>query len=1080
MAPEKKKGSSSGNNNNPPQSPPNDINEPEEYVTSNVPASKPLKWTGLGFSTSASTSPSSSPKNSDDANQPEEYSTSNVPATKIPKWTGTGFATSPSSSTSASASNPSSPTALVGLGIGLGPIPSFSETPATPTLGPTFGEGGEEKEKKKTDVKGSRLSVPRYGHPDYDPIKPKPLNISNPAASVSAAPTPAPAPAPASEAPSTPDLNEYAIASSSEDDSPPPVFIGKRGNVNMPSLLPAPLFGPVPSLGSKIVASESKPPAEEESPPRIINEIQVNTPGAKVAPLFSGPPPALPGDGAVSESEAESKAPIETEVTPPRIINGRQVNTPGAQVAPLFSGPPPALPGSEDGVSESEMESGRPAESETESKAPTETFSEAGELEAVSLATTPEPSPLRSLRAFRPIEAEAGSPAATTTTTGAGPTSVPTRTADPIADASTSSTPPPVTPNPYFNATNGQDGTSLFPEPTDPRDRAATMSMDGSAPEDLRSHRADRINIENRLFQAENARLNPPPNPDVMVAAFRPREISDFLRYAEDHPNDESVKIAKKALEAAMRKEREQMISHLELANANRELDERMTMLDQDLARAMKDASRQRKVGQYSQEDLEKAVLVKRNLKRGVEDELKQAKKEAFRVEMADELLRQEAAKVKDLEEKVRRHRDDIHDLQTKVELKDEQIRTLLSEKGNLISREECAEFNARTYRDFQDNISGLEAQLEAEKTKATDLEGALETAKGKTTEALSGSNGSDEHGLLTEEQCNERWEANKELLSRDKEALLNQVNDAEDALRRCRQASSENSQREGAYSDQPLHEQIFELYDLLERNSILIDTQQQLLMDKGALGGGPVTLEDVQTEYSKLRTEIQAKNNGLAAQLGYVQRARTANQELNGIIQKLHATLKEKAPRRRAPALTGTDAERIIALDKERADLQDSQAVLRQTNDILRAELETIKEKFTETKEDRDALKEALRNQAGRSGGLGPKNHIENPELIRCLERNTEYERERSSLKKEIEGYEASAATADGEIAVLQQVIHDKDAKIAFIKDSREKTKNELEAKIVALEEAKADREQQIQRYTRKIAELKNLDQGK
>jgi chromosome segregation ATPase len=543
-----------------------------------------------------------------------------------------------------------------------------------------------------------------------------------------------------------------------------------------------------------------------------------------------------------------------------------------------------------------------------------------------------------------------------------------------------------------------------------------------------------------------------------MVAAFRPREISEFLRYAEDHPNDEIVKKAKKALEAAMRKDREQMIEHLELANANRELNERMTMLDQELAMAMKEASRQRKVGQYSRDDLEKVVLEERNLKRSVED--------AFRVKMADELLRQEEAKVKDLEEKARRHRDYIRDLQTKVELGDEQIRKLLGEKGNLLSRQECAEFNAKTCRDFKDNIS--------------DLEAALETTKGKTTEASNDSNGSDEHdGLLTEEQCNERWEANKELLSRDNEALLSQVSGAEDALRRCRQACSENPQREAAYSNQPLHEQILELHELLERNSILIDTQQQLLMDKWALGGGPVTLEDVQTEYSKLRTEIRAKSNGSAAQLEDLQRVRTANQEVIGTLQKYEADLKRKAPRQVASAVTGTEAERIIALDKKRTGLH-SQAVLRQTNGILRAELETIKEKFTETKEDRDALKEALRTQDGRSGGLGPKDHVENPELIRCLERNTEYERERSSLKKEIEVYEASAATAEGEIAVLQQVVHDKDAKIAFTKDSRETIKNELEAKVVALEEAKADRERQIQRYTRKIAELKNVDPGK
>jgi hypothetical protein len=252
-------------------------------------------------------------------------------------------------------------------------------------------------------VKGSRLYIPRYGHPDYDPIRPKPLSISKPAASTSIS-TP---PALASEAPSTPDPNEYAIASSSEDDSPPPISTGRRVIVNTPSLLPASLFGPAPAPRSGNVASGSKLPIETElSPLRIIEGIQVNTPGVQVAPLFSGPPPALPSsEDNVSGGETESEPLIETEVTPPRMINGRQINTPGAQVAPLFSGPPSTLP-SDGAVSDSEAERKPPAESETESKAPTETFSDAGELEAVSLATTPEPSPLRPLRTFRPIEAE--------------------------------------------------------------------------------------------------------------------------------------------------------------------------------------------------------------------------------------------------------------------------------------------------------------------------------------------------------------------------------------------------------------------------------------------------------------------------------------------------------------------------------------------------------------------------------------------------------------------------------------------------------------------------------------------------
>jgi hypothetical protein len=344
--------------------------------------------------------------------------------------------------------------------------------------------------------------------------------------------------------------------------------------------------------------------SEDSSPPRNSGSLKLNKPSLKPAPLFVEPAAALPtsselpslpsAGGSTTEGERPTLATRGSNTTstsapgilsPQRIINGIQVNSPSAEVPPLFSSPPLPLPEHDTATKATVPSCNVLSDSGSEISHPAEIFSdyEAGELAAVAHATTPRTpiSPLSTRRAFRPT---------------ISPTPAPTSASPQALEETANAAPNP--PNPYFNAADNRDGNLLYPEPEDPRDRAAIMPMDPNAVPALRRHRSDRTNIENAKFAAELAGREP----DNLLRHFKPKEISEFQRFAEDNPDSDCVKMGMKALEAALEKERDQMVEHLQLVNANRELADRMAMSDQEIKRAMEDAAKQRKVGQYSED----------------------------------------------------------------------------------------------------------------------------------------------------------------------------------------------------------------------------------------------------------------------------------------------------------------------------------------------------------------------------------------------------------------------------------------------------------------------------------------------
>jgi hypothetical protein len=818
----------------------------------------------------------------------------------------------------------------------------------------------------------------------------------------------------------------------------PAVNDGPAAPVNIAS---QPLSTPDPNESA--IDSQS----EDSSAPQIIGSQKLNKPSLKPAPLFVGPSTALPpsargpstpspiasttgGEGPVSMINARNVASTSAPgiLSPQRIINGIQVNSPSAEVAPLFSSPPPPSP--DDGAATQATVPSRNvfSDSGSEISHPAEVFSdyEAGELAAVAHATSPNTtfSPLSTRRDFRP-----------TITPSPAPKSPPPQALEDTDNAA------PIAPNPYFNAADNRDGNLLYPEPEDPRDRAAIMPMDPNAVPALRRHRSDRTQAENAKFAAELARRNPPPNPDNLLRHFKQREISEFQRYAEDNPDSECVNLGMKALEAALGKEREQMVEHLQLVNANRELAERMAISDQEMKLAVEDAARQRKVGQFSEDDMEKAVLDERNKRREVEGRLKQMEKAAELVESVYNTYAEEHVRALDAEQRVREDGDVIHDLRTQVKEKDVEIQKLLGEKWHLISTEQCADFNAKVLRGYQDEITSLQTQFGESQAKVDDLYSALEARKARLG-ASSYSNVDDrkEH-LVTEEQCEKRWETEMEILRTQNEALSNQLENAQEALQSFQKGKSQSGQGEAPNHEMSVYEQLAQLRDRAARNDALIETQQQLLMRQGALGGDSVSSEDIEREYRKLRTEIWAKNKGIAEQAAYAE-----------------------------------------SLESERINLLHSQEVLRQINDELRTELDAIKSKYKEIKVDRDALKEELRGQNGSNSGLASKGYkdesYEDPEFFE-LERNREYERTVMRLNKEIEGYATKSAMTQAEIVELQLLIEDLHLKIAVGNNSFEEATKHLEAKILALNEAKADRERQIQRQARNIKELENAEPG-
>ena len=863
-------------------------------------------------------------------------------------------------------------------------------TLATPTSGPEEGAGPEGEGEGEGEGKGEG-EVERSKDPE-EKLHEDPIAPAPPADNGS----PADSKSEALAAPSTPDPNEFAVGSPSEVSSPGELF-----------------SEPTPGFPSTDTTSGSGE-AEKEgtlSPPRIIDGRRINTPSAQVAPLFSGPAPQLGSNSGetASESGTESKHPTET-FSPPR-EEGSQATTPNP------------------------------------SKPPTETSSP---LTPSTQATTPSlfPSPLRVLR-----------PATPQATPAPPPPPLPTQTSDAAAtttanvDDNASYDAPPTTPpgssHTFFsNSTDYQDSARKYPEVTDEFDRMATMSTDASTPVPLRRHRSD------RLFR-ESAHLDPSPSfgPEKFVATFRPQEISEFQRYAEEHPEDEGVRKGIAALEAAMGKEREQVISHLTLVNANQQLSERMAMRDREMKRAMADATRERKFGRFSQEEMEAAVQKERNRRRGIEGELKECRKAADRVERADILLIKEQEKGRGLEERVARLKAENGELKLEAEEKDEELEKLRAEKGDWISKEQCADFNAETYRKMDDQIVTLEAALAASK----------------------GSDGSDEN-ILTEEECNERCAQEKEQLLNENGSLWGQLNNADEALRCCQQANSAEPGQEAPRSDRSLREQIEELGQKLEKYKLDNETQEQLLVVHGVYDRDGVPYNELLDENKNLKTELWSLE--------------TANKQLNENFQDIQAQTRKEMSRPATPTLTETQAESVTALEKEKAELKDSQRVLRQTNENLRHEMEKVKEKLVDIKEDRDALKETLRKEDGRSSCLGSIIPIEDPELTRCKETIEDYEKDIMLLKKQVGDAAASfridSRESEREVTELQGAVEHLNLTIAISEEHCEETKNQLqvkiealEAKIAALEEAKADRQRQINRHVRKIAELEGRNLG-
>jgi len=952
MAPKKKKGSPSPSANNPPT--PSVSKEPE------------------------TSSKSGSSKQE-----------SKQPASRIPIRTGSRFST-PSRPATASTVPPKY-TPTTGLRLNLRPLPlsSFANTsatpaslpllvntPATPTSRPE-GDGPEgEGERDKLKAPKDKL------HEDLILVEP-PADNDSPADSKWEAPA----------APSTPDPNEFAIDSQSEDSSPGEIF-----------------SEPTPASPSTDIASGSgKAEKEGTASPRIINGTRIDSPGAQVAPLFSGLARQLGSNGVetASESGTESKPPTET-FSPPR---GSRATTPNP------------------------------------SKLSTETSY--SPLSPSTQATTPSlfPSPLRVLRPATPQETSAPPPLPTQTSDTAATTIA---NVDVNASYDAPPTPPPGSSHTFFNSTDYQDSALKYPEVTDEEDRMATMPTDADAPVPLRRHRSD------RLFR-ESAHLDPPPESaseiEKIIATFRPQEISGFRRYAEEHPEDEGVRRGIAALEAAMGKEREQMVSELTLVNANQQLTGRTAMLDRELKRAMADATRERKVGRFSQEEMEAAVQKERNWRREVEDELKECRKAADRVEVAVILLIKEQENGRELEEWVARLKAENGELKLEAEEKDEELEKLRTEKGDWISKEQCAEFNAETYRKMDDQIVALEAALEVSK----------------------GSGGSDEN-VLTGKECSERCAQEKEQLLNENGSLWGQLNYADEALRRCQQANSVNPEQEAPRSGRSLREQIEELGQKLVKYKVDIETQEQLLVAHGVYDRDGVPYNELLAENKNLKTELWSLE--------------TANKQLSEGFQDIQAKTRKEMSRPATPTLTETQTESVTALEKEKAELKDSQRVLRQTNDDLRHQMEKAKEELADIKEDRDALKEALRKEDGRSSRLGSIIPTEDPELTRCKETIEDYEKDTMLLKKQVEDAAASfkidSVESEREVTELRGAAEHLTLTIAINEERCEETRNQLqvkieefEAKIGALEEAKADRQRQINQHVRKIAELEGRNPG-
>jgi hypothetical protein len=323
----------------------------------------------------------------------------------------------------------------------------------------------------------------------------------------------------------------------------------------------------------------------------------------------------------------------------------------------------------------------------------------------------------------------------------------------------------------------------------------------------------------------------------------------------------------------------------------------------------------------------------------------------------------------------------------------------------------------------------------------------------------------------LTEKECNERWGHEMKQLLNENESLWFKLNDADEALRRCQQATSENPDQEVPRSHRSLREQIEILGQKLEKFMLDNETQEQLLKVHGVYERDGVLYKDLVTENKNLKTKLWSLE--------------TANKQLNEDFKTLQRQVEKDVSYLATPALTDTPADSVVALEKRNAELKESQKILRQANEELRHEIEKVKEMFVKIKKNEDALKENIRKQDDwRSKRLASLIPTEDPELTRYKEAVEEYEKEILLLKKQISDFAASFEVDLGEsakeVAELQGTVNYLTAEIARNEKRSEETESRLQVKIKALEDAIADSQRQIERQLRKIAELEGRDPGK
>jgi chromosome segregation ATPase len=277
------------------------------------------------------------------------------------------------------------------------------------------------------------------------------------------------------------------------------------------------------------------------------------------------------------------------------------------------------------------------------------------------------------------------------------------------------------------------------------------------------------------------------------------------------------------------------------------------------------------------------------------------------------------------------------------------------------------------------------------------------------------------------------------------------------------------------------LREQIQEMCAKLEKLNGDNEAMNELFIKYGLHQQDGTPYNELQAKYIDAKNKIEGMET-IALNLEAV------NQQLNDDLQN---QLKNR-PRSQAgtpQGQAGSQQANVKALQDEVAALQASQATLRETNQKLRAEIDPIKEKLEATETERTDLKDRLRavdltkhqDEEEYAKKLKELNHL--AKIEKKLE-NTQKKLQDTKKKldecEKSKGPEVDFERADQEKAELEATIQDLLRGIEVNKQICERDQQALEAKIAALEDAKADRQRQIERQAKKIAELENKDPGK